>query len=105
MKGYEIAKNHYVILEKHEFDAVKLETTRTIEIDRFVDENEIDRLFWNDPYYLVPNEDPEAYIVIRDALKEAGRVALGRVVMHTRERIVALGAARQRHHRLYAAHA
>ena len=90
VKGYEIAKNHYVILEKHEFDAVKLETTRTIEIDRFVDENEIDRLFWNDPYYLVPNEDPEAYIVIRDALKEAGRVALGRVVMHTRERIVAL---------------
>jgi len=83
VKGYEIAKNHYVILEKHE-------TTRTIEIDRFVDENEIDRLFWNDPYYLVPNEDPEAYIVIRDALKEAGRIALGRVVMHTRERIVAL---------------
>ena len=55
-----------------------------------MDENEIDRLFWNDPYYLVPNEDPDAYIVIRDALKEAGRVALGRVVMHTRERIVAL---------------
>ena len=90
VKGYEIAKNHYVILEKHELDAVKLETTRTIEIERFVGENEIDRLFWNDPYYLVPNEDPEAYIVIRDALKEAGRIALGRVVMHTRERIVAL---------------
>jgi DNA end-binding protein Ku len=90
VKGYEISKNHYVILEKDELDAVKLETTRTIEIERFVDENEIDRLFWNDPYYLVPNEDPDAYIVIRDALKEAGRVALGRVVMHTRERIVAL---------------
>jgi DNA end-binding protein Ku len=90
VKGYEISKNHYVILEKDELDAVKLETTRTIEIERFVDENEIDRLFWNDPYYLVPSEDPEAYIVIRDALKEAGRIALGRVVMHTRERIVAL---------------
>jgi DNA end-binding protein Ku len=90
VKGYEISKNHYVILEKQELDAVKLETTRTIEIERFVDENEIDRLFWNDPYYLVPNEDPEAYIVIRDALKQAGRIALGRVVMHTRERIVAL---------------
>jgi len=90
VKGYEISKNHYVILEKHELDAVKLETTRSIEIERFVDENEIDRLFWNDPYYLVPSEDPEAYIVIRDALKDAGRIALGRVVMHTRERIVAL---------------
>jgi DNA end-binding protein Ku len=90
VKGYEISKNHYVILEKDELDAVKLETTRTIEIERFVDENEIDRLFWNDPYYLVPNEGPDAYIVIRDALKEAGRIALGRVAMHTRERIVAL---------------
>jgi len=90
VKGYEISKNHYVILEKDELDAVKLETTRTIEIERFVEESEIDRLFWNDPYYLVPNEEPEAYIVIRDALREAGRIALGRVVMHTRERIVAL---------------
>ena len=90
VKGYEISKNHYVVLDKDELDAVKLETTHAIEIERFVDENEIDRLFWNDPYYLVPNEDPEAYIVIRDALKDAGRIALGRVVMHTRERIVAL---------------
>lgn len=90
VKGYEISKNHYVILNKEELDAVRLETTRTIEIDRFVNESEIDRLFWNDPFYLVPNEDPEAYIVIRDALKQAGQIALGRVVMHTRERIVAL---------------
>jgi DNA end-binding protein Ku len=90
VKGYEIAKNHYVIMAKDELDAVRLETTRTIEIERFVDEKEIDRLFWNDPYYLVPNEEPQAYLVIRDALRESGRVALGRVVMHTRERIVAL---------------
>ena len=49
-------------------------------------------MFWNDPYYLVPNEDNgvEAYTVIREALSEAGRIALGRVVMHTRERLVAL---------------
>jgi len=90
VKGYEISKNNYVVLEKDELDAVRLETTHTIEIERFVDENEIDRLFWNDPYYLVPKDEPEAYIVIREALKEAGRIALGRVVMHTRERIVAL---------------
>ena len=90
VKGYEISKNHYVVLQKDELDAVRLETTHTIEIERFVDENEIDRLFWNDPYYLVPKDEPEAYIVIREALKEAGRIALGRVVMHTRERIVAL---------------
>jgi DNA end-binding protein Ku len=57
-----------------------------------VNEKEIDRLYWNDPYYLLPNEKSgtEAYIVIREALKEAGRIALGRVVVHTRERLVAL---------------
>jgi len=92
VKGYEIAKNQYVILSNEELNAVKLETTRTIEIERFVAEKEIDRLYWNDPYYLVPNEDSsvEAYSVIREALSEAGRIALGRVVMHTRERLVAL---------------
>ncbi len=75
-----------------ELDSVKLETTHVIEIERFVDEKEIDRLYWNDPYYLIPNEKTgvEAYTVIREALSEAGRIALGRVVMHTRERLVAL---------------
>lgn len=92
VKGYELAKNKYVVLSNEELKAVKLETTRTIDIERFVDETEIDRLYWNDPYYLVPNEDSgvEAYAVIREALAEAGRIALGRVVMHTRERLVAL---------------
>ncbi|MBN9545494.1 MAG: Ku protein [Alphaproteobacteria bacterium] len=92
VKGYELAKNKYVVLSNDELKAVKLETTRTIDIERFVDEKEIDRLYWNDPYYLKPNDDSgvEAYTVIREALAEAGRIALGRVVMHTRERLVAL---------------
>jgi DNA end-binding protein Ku len=92
VKGYEIEKNHYVILEKDELDAVKLETTHTLEIERFVDESEIDRLFWNNPYFLVPNDEAgtDAYVVIRQALEQTGRIALGRVVMHTRERLVAL---------------
>jgi len=92
VKGYEVEKNRYIIIEPDELDAVKLETTHALEIERFVDEDEIDRLFWNDPYYLVPNEDSgiEAFVVIREALEEAGRIALGRVVMHTRERLMAL---------------
>jgi DNA end-binding protein Ku len=92
VKGYEIEKNRYVIVTPKELDAVKLETTHTIDIERFVDEGEIDRLFWNAPYFLIPNEKSgmDAYVVIRDALKETGRIALGRVVMHTRERLVAL---------------
>ena len=92
VKGYEISKNHYVVLSSDELQAVKLETTKTIDIDRFVDEKDIDRLYWNDPYYLLPNDKSgvEAYSVIREALAETGRIALGRVVMHTRERLVAL---------------
>jgi DNA end-binding protein Ku len=92
VKGYEIEKNKYVVVTNEELQAVRLETTKTIDIERFVDEGEIDRLYWNDPYYLVPDgkTGTEAYTVIRDALEETGRIAIGRVVMHTRERVVAL---------------
>ena len=92
VKGYEIEKNKYVIVTNEELQGVRLETTKTIDIERFVDAGEIDRLYWNDPYYLVPDgkSGTEAYVVIRDALEQAGRIAIGRVVMHTRERMVAL---------------
>jgi DNA end-binding protein Ku len=94
VKGYEVEKNRYVILTNEEIADVKLETTHTLDIDRFVDESEIDRLFWNDPYYLLPSEKSgvEAYAVIRDAMNATGRIALGRVVMHTRERQMAVEA-------------
>ncbi|MEI9988747.1 MAG: Ku protein [Rhizomicrobium sp.] len=92
VKGYEIEKNKYVVVTNEELSDVRLETTKTIDIERFVDAAEIDRLYWNDPYYLVPDgkTGTEAYTVIRDALVQAGRIAIGRVVMHTRERMVAL---------------
>ena len=92
VKGYEISKNKYVVVTPKELDAVKLESTHTIDIERFVDADDIDRLFWNDPYYLVPNENTgeDAYAVVRDALRATRRMALGRVVMHTRERLIAL---------------
>ncbi len=92
VKGYEIEKNKYIIVTPEELDSVRLETTRTIDIERFVDADEIDRLYWNAPYFLVPDgkTGTEAYTVIRDALEETGRIAIGRVVMHTRERVVAL---------------
>jgi DNA end-binding protein Ku len=92
VKGYEIAKNKYVIMTDEELDEVKLETTRTLDIERFVDAGDIDRLYWDKPYFLVPDGEMgvEAYSVIRDAMSEAGRIALGRVTMHTRERLMAL---------------
>lgn len=92
VKGYEIEKDHYVVVTEDEIDNVRLETTRTIDIERFVDEADIDRLYWDDPYYLAPDGDMavEAFTVIREAMDRAGKVALARVVMHQRERLLAL---------------
>lgn len=92
VKGYEIAKNEYVLVTDEELDDVRLDTTGTIEIERFVDVGGIDRMYWNAPYFLLPHGDQamEAYVVIREAMQKVGRIALGRVVMHTRERLLAI---------------
>jgi DNA end-binding protein Ku len=92
VRGYEIEKNRYVIIEPEELDAVKLETTHTLDIERFVDADSIDRLFFDEPYVLLPTDDiaAQAYAVIREAMSHTNRVALGRVVMHTRERLMAI---------------
>jgi DNA end-binding protein Ku len=92
VKGYELEKDHYVVVTEDEIDNVRLETTRTIDIERFVDEADIDRLYWDDPYYLAPDGEMavEAFTVIREAMDRAGKVALARVVMHQRERLLAL---------------
>jgi DNA end-binding protein Ku len=92
VKGYEIEKGHYVVINDEEIANVRLPTTRTLDIERFVDEADIDRLYWNDPYFLVPDGDMalEAFTVIREAMGKSGKVALGRLVMHQRERLMAL---------------
>ena len=92
VKGYEIAKNRYIMLSDEELDSVRLQTTHTLDIERFVDVGDIDRLFFDDPYVLLPTDTAatDAYTVIRAAMTEIGRVALGRVVMHTRERLMAI---------------
>jgi DNA end-binding protein Ku len=92
VKGYEIEKGHYVVISDAEIANVRLETTRTLDIERFVAESEIDRLYWNDPYFLVPDGDMalEAFTVIREAMGKSKKVALGRLAMHQRERLMAL---------------
>lgn len=92
VKGYEIEKGRYVVVTDEEIKNVRLETTRTIDIERFVGEDEIDRLYWNDPYFLVPDGEMavEAFTVIREAMEKSRKVALGRLVMHQRERLLAL---------------
>jgi len=92
VKGYEVDKDRYVIVTDDEIAAVRLESTRTIDIERFVDVADIDRMYWNDPYFLVPDGKlaEEAYAVIREAMGHTKKIALGRVVMHTRERLLAI---------------
>jgi DNA end-binding protein Ku len=92
VKGYEVDKDRYVIVTEEEIRAVRLESTRTIDIDRFVDVADIDRIYWDEPYFLVPDGKLalEAYSVIREAMRHTNKIALGRVVMHTRERLLAI---------------
>src|SRR6188474_1818163 len=91
-KGYEVAKNEYLIMDDEELEAVQLESTHTIEIDQFVPSTQIDKRFYDQPYYIVPNDDVgiEAFAVIREAMVGKGMAALGRVVMSKRERVIAI---------------
>ena len=92
VKGYEVSKSEYILLTNDEINAVKLESTKTIDIERFVPGDEIDRLYWDNPYFLAPDGKlaQEAFGVIRTAMERSGQIALGRVVIGTRERILAL---------------
>ena len=92
VKGYEVSKDEYVLFDDEDFDKVKLESTRTIDIGQFVDEDDIDRLYWDSPFYVVPEKGvgAEAFAVIRDAMKAAGKIAIGCLVLRGRERQIAL---------------
>lgn len=92
VKGYEFKPGQYVIVTPKEIEAVRLASTKTIDIEQFVEAADIDRIYWDNPYYLVPQGDEEtrAYSVIKNAMADINKVALGRLVMHNRERIVAI---------------
>jgi DNA end-binding protein Ku len=93
-RGYELADGKYVQIEPEELEAVEVQSTHTIDIDKFVPQEEIDKRFYERPYYVVPNDETgeEAFAVIRDAMKDKGRVALARIVFANREHIVAIEA-------------
>ena len=92
VRGFPVAKNKYVLFDKEDLDAVKLESTRIVDIEHFVDADEIDRIYWDEPYYLAPSGKTgiEAFSVIRAAMEKQNKVALGRLVLHQRERVCAL---------------
>lgn len=92
VKGYEFKKDHYLIMSKEDFDSVRVETSATMTVEKFVDAESIDPIYYDSSYYLVPDGDAgrDVYVVLREAIAQTGRVALSRVVMAGRERTIAL---------------
>jgi DNA end-binding protein Ku len=91
-RGYELKKGEFVEVEKDELEAVQIESNHTIDIDSFVPKEEIDERYINHPYYIAPDGKAgiDAFAVIRDAMKNKGRVALARIVLTNREHIIAI---------------
>jgi len=91
-RGYELKKGEYVEVEKEELEAVQIESNHTIDIDSFVPSEEIDKRYLDNPYYIVPDGKAgiDAFAVIRDAMKDKGRTALARIVLTSREHVIAI---------------
>jgi DNA end-binding protein Ku len=91
-RGFEVAKNQYVLIDPEELKALRIESTHVIDLERFVDAATIDRIYWDEPYYLAPSEKTgsEAFAVILEAMREKALVGIGRLVLNTRERICAV---------------
>src|SRR5215210_378719 len=92
VKGYQVAKNEYIVVDEDEIESVAIESTHTIDIETFVPRAEIDETYIDTPYYLAPDGKmgEEAFAVIRDAMREKNVVGIGRVVLYRRERIIML---------------
>jgi DNA end-binding protein Ku len=92
VKGYQYEKGSYVLLDDDELEAVKLESKKTLELTQFVDYDEIDVLYYEKPYYVVPADDlaEEAFIVLREALKRTRKVGVGQLALRGREYLVSV---------------
>lgn len=92
VKGYEISKGNYVLLEEDEIEAVKIESRKTLELVQFVDADEIDVFYFEKPYFVVPQDElaEEAFVVLREALRQKKKVALGQLSVRGRETLVSL---------------
>jgi DNA end-binding protein Ku len=94
VKGYEVSKGEYIEVEPEELEAVEIESKRVIDIEQFVPKDDIDELYINNPYYIVPDGEvgQQAFAVVREAIRKEGMVALAKVVFTSREHIIALQA-------------
>ena len=92
VKGYEVSKGNYVLLDDDEIEAAKVESRKTLDLVQFVEAGEIDVFYFEKPYYVVPADDlaEEAFIVLREALKKANKVGIGQISVRGRETLVSL---------------
>jgi DNA end-binding protein Ku len=92
VKGYEVGRGSYVYVEDEELDAIKIESTHTIDIESFVPRDQVDQRYLEAPYYIAPEDKvaQEAFAVIRDAMREKGKAGVARVVISRRERMILL---------------
>ncbi|KQM21023.1 non-homologous end joining protein Ku [Novosphingobium sp. Leaf2] len=92
IKGYEVSKGNYVLLDEEEIEAVKIESRKTLELVQFVEADEIDVLYYEKPYFVVPADDlaEEAYSVLREALRKTRKVGLGQLAVRGREQLVSI---------------
>jgi DNA end-binding protein Ku len=93
VKGYQHQKDQYVLIDPEDFDKVKLQSTKVVEIEGFVDASEIDPMLYESPYFVGPENQVAAktYALLSEALKESGKVGIGKVVLRDREDVVAVG--------------
>jgi Ku protein, prokaryotic len=94
VRGYEYEPKQYIIIEDTDLEAVRIESNHTLNIEAFVDESEVDVIYQDAPYYLAPDGAmaEETFIVLREAMRRSGKVALARLVLSSRERVVTIGA-------------
>ena len=94
VRGYEYEDKQYIIIEDEDLEAVKIESNHTLNIEAFVDESEVDVIYQDAPYYLAPDGAmaEETFVVLREAMRKAGKVAIARLVLSSRERVVTIGA-------------
>ena len=94
VKGFQYAKDEYVLLDEKEIEGLKLESKKTLELTQFVDADDIDMIYFEKPYYVVPADDlaEEAFVVLREALRQSRKIGLGQLAMRGREYVVSIKA-------------
>lgn len=94
VRGYEYEDKQYIIIEDSDLEAVRIESSHTMNIEAFVDQDEVDVIYQDAPYYLAPDGAmaEETFVVLRDAMAQSGKLAIARLVMSSRERVITIGA-------------